>query len=161
METEVAAEGAMIDRDYHMHTNYCDGSNTAEEMVEAALAKGLAEMGISGHSHTAFDESYCMSIEETDQYRQEILALMEKYRDQISIRIGLEVDRYSDADTSPFDYTIGSVHYIRVPDPGAGFGAEAAAAVPAGCLPYTEDGQAWIYIPMDETAEITRAAADA
>lgn len=142
----------MIRKDYHMHTTYCDGSNTAEEMVQAAIGKGLTEVGISGHSHTAFDKSYCMSHEETERYRQELLALREKYRDQISVRIGLEVDRYSDADTKAFDYTIGSVHYIRVPDPGA--------AVPAGCLPHTEDGQAWIYIPMDETAEINRAAAD-
>ncbi len=163
----------MIRKDYHMHTTYCDGSNTAEEMVQVAIGKGMTEVGISGHSHTAFDESYCMSHEETERYRQELLALREKYRDQISVRIGLEVDRYSDADTDAFDYTIGSVHYIRVPDPrqgGAGAGADAdaaataagaGAAVPTGCLPHTEDGQAWIYIPMDETAEITRAAADA
>ena len=109
-----------------------------------------------------------MSHEQTEQYRQEILALREKYEDQISIRIGLEVDRYSDADTAGFDYTIGSVHYIRVPDPGAKAGAADAKdgavdvpEIPAGCLPFTEDGQDWIYIPVDETAEITKAAADA
>ena len=158
----------MIKKDYHMHTIYCDGSNTAEEMVLAAIDRGLTEVGISGHSHTAFDESYCMSHEQTEQYRQEILALREKYEDQISIRIGLEVDRYSDADTAGFDYTIGSVHYIRVPDPGAKAGAADAKdgavdvpEIPAGCLPFTEDGQDWIYIPIDETAEITKAAADA
>ena len=158
----------MINRDYHMHTVYCDGSNTAEEMVLAAIDRGMTEVGISGHSHTAFDESYCMSHEQTEQYRQELLALREKYKDQISIRIGLEVDRYSDADTAGFDYTIGSVHYIRVPDPGAKAGAADAKdgtvdvpEIPAGCLPYTEDGQDWIYIPVDETAEITKAAADA
>ncbi|MBQ9015692.1 MAG: histidinol-phosphatase [Firmicutes bacterium] len=136
-----------------MHTSYCDGSNTAEEMIRAAAAQGLEEIGFTGHSHTPFDESYCMSPEVTQQYRQELLALRDKYANQIRIRIGLEMDRYSDADPSDFDYIIGSVHYIRVPDPGA--------FVPEGCLPFTEDGKAWIYIPMDETAEITKAAADA
>ena len=27
----------MICRDYHMHTSFCDGSNTAEEMIQAAV----------------------------------------------------------------------------------------------------------------------------
>ena len=136
-------------RDYHMHTTYCDGNNTAEEMALAGISLGLEEIGISGHSHTSFDESYCMSEEQTEQYRQELLELRERYADRISIKIGLEMDRYSDEDPSQFDYCIGSVHYIRVPEKGTG-------DVPAGCLPY----EGFIYIPIDETPEILRAAAD-
>ena len=140
----------MILKDYHMHTTYCDGTASAEEMVQEAVRRGLTEIGFSGHSHTAFDESYCMSEEQTEQYRQELLELRERYADRISIKIGLEMDRYSDADPSQFDYCIGSVHYIRVPEKGTG-------DVPAGCLPY----EGFIYIPIDETPEILRAAADA
>lgn len=143
----------MIRKDYHMHTTYCDGANTAEEMIQAGVAMGLEEIGISSHSHTAFDESYCMSHESTQQYRQELLALREKYRDQISLRIGLEMDMYSDADLSGFDYCIGSVHYIRV--------EASAEGVPQGCLFYEEDGRPYVYIPVDESPEILQAAADA
>ena len=141
----------MILKDYHMHTTYCDGTASAEEMVQEAVRRGLTEIGFSGHSHTAFDESYCMSEEQTERYRQELLELRKRYADRISIKIGLEMDRYSDADPSQFDYCIGSVHYIRVP---AEKGKEDA---PAGCLPY----EGFIYIPIDETPQILRAAADA
>lgn len=150
----------MIRRDYHMHTTYCDGANTAEEMIRAAVSMGLEEIGISSHSHTPFDESYCMSHESTEQYRQELLALREKYRDQISLRIGLEVDMYSDADLTGFDYCIGSVHYIRVEAPAAGPG-EGEAAVPEGCLFYEDGGRPFVYIPVDESPEILQAAAEA
>ena len=68
----------MILADFHTHTTYCDGKNTPEEMVRAAIAKGMTKIGFSGHSHTAFDESYCMSTEGTEAYRQEIAALKEK-----------------------------------------------------------------------------------
>ncbi len=154
----------MIRRDYHMHTTYCDGGNSAEEMVLAAIDAGLEEVGISGHSHTAFDESYCMSFQETESYRQELLLLREKYRDQIRVKIGLEMDLYSDADTAGFDYIIGSVHYIRLPlgdggeVPGAAACADKGAA--ADEMPGILRGADGIYVPVDETAEILRAAAD-
>lgn len=155
----------MIRKDYHMHTTYCDGTTSAEEMVKEAVARGMEEIGFSGHSHTPFDESYCMMPETTEQYRQELLALREKYADQISIRIGLEMDCFSDADTRDFDYLIGSVHYIRVPDPSAEEDAKAGDAatanLPEGCFRYEDDEGAFIYITMDETPEILEGAADA
>lgn len=145
----------MILKDYHMHTCYCDGKNTAEEMILAAIDRGLTEMGISEHSHTAFDDTYCLSEEATVRFRQEMLDLREKYKDQISIRIGLEMDRWSDADLSEFDYGIGSMHYIRVPD-------KPDLTPPESCFPWEEqDGKRYVYITVDETPQILRAAADA
>lgn len=153
----------MIQQDYHMHTVYCDGNNTAEEMARAAIDAGLTEIGFSGHSHTPFDESYCMSQEATQRYRQELMLLREKYADQISIKIGLEMDRWSDADTAGFDYLIGSMHYIRVPtgkaSPEEALNGKGSGA-PEGCLPWEEDGKQYVFIPVDETPEILRAAAD-
>lgn len=122
----------MIRQDYHMHTTFCDGNNSAEEMVHAAMEKGMTEIGFSGHSHTPFDESWCMSVENTERYRQEIARLREKYAGQISILCGVEQDFYSDMPTDGYDYVIGSVHYMCV------------------------DGD---YIPVDESAEILRQAA--
>ena len=39
--------------------------------------------------------------------------LQEKYKDRIAIFCGLELDLFSVTDLSPFDYVIGSVHYLK------------------------------------------------
>ncbi len=98
--------------DLHMHTTYCDGSDTAEDMVRSAIDKGLDAVGISGHSFTAHDTSYCMSREGTEAYIREIDSLKEKYSGKIRVLLGIEYDYYADIDPEPFDYRIGSVHYI-------------------------------------------------
>ncbi len=103
----------MILQELHTHTTYCDGKNTPEEMVRAALQKGLVRIGFSGHSCTDFDTSWCMRADDIPAYCAEIAALKEKYRGQIEILCGVEQDYYSTASTAPFDYVIGSVHYVR------------------------------------------------
>lgn len=94
----------------HTHTSYCDGKNSAEEMVLSAIAKGFDILGFSGHSYTPFDESYCMSLEDTLRYRREIAFLKEKYKREITILCGIEQDYYSNQPVSEYDYVIGSVH---------------------------------------------------
>ncbi len=101
-------------RDLHTHTTYCDGKNTPEEMVLAAIKKGMSCLGFSGHSYTFFDESYCMSKQGVKDYCAEIAALREKYADKIDILCGIEQDYYSAEPTDGFDYVIGSVHYLFV-----------------------------------------------
>ncbi len=101
------------DFDLHMHTTYCDGSNTAEDMILSAADKGLNTVGISGHSFTWFDTSYCMSLENTKAYIREIQELKIKYADRIRILLGTELDYWADIDTAPYDYLIGSSHYVQ------------------------------------------------
>lgn len=103
----------MILKDFHVHTNFCDGADAAEDVALTAIDMGMTHLGFSGHSHTAFDESYCMSAEKTAEYRREIARLKEKYADKIRIFCGIEQDCYSDAPTAGYDYVIGSVHYIE------------------------------------------------
>ena len=95
-----------------MHTTYCDGLNTAEEMILSAIDKGLSVVGLSGHSFTPHDQSYCMSREGTQRYIEELRGLKQKYAGSITLLLGTELDRYADIDLSPYDYYIGSVHYI-------------------------------------------------
>ena len=151
----------MILRDYHMHTTYCDGSASPKEMVNAAIEKGLEEIGFSGHSYTSFDSTYCMSLQDTINYRRELEALRDKYADKISIKIGLEMDNFSDADLEGIEYRIGSVHYIRLRDE-AGFVAFASLGedVPEGCIFTADDEGPAIYVPVDESAAIQKGAAD-
>lgn len=97
---------------YHTHTVYCDGKNTAEEMVQKAIELGLSEIGFSGHSYTEFDLEPCMTREGTESYKREINALKEKYKDKIKILLGIEYDYQSAEPLDDYDYILGSVHYI-------------------------------------------------
>ena len=98
--------------DIHMHTVYCDGNDTAEAMILSAIDKGLETAGISGHSYTPHDTSYCMSREGTEQYIREIRGLSEKYSGSIRVLTGIERDMFADIDNGQFDYVIGSLHYL-------------------------------------------------
>ena len=101
-------------RDLHMHTVFSDGKNTPEEMVAAAIEKGLDTVGISDHSHASSDPCG-MKLEDREAYRREIARLKTVYGDRIRVLCGLERDFYSD-DFDDYDYVIGSVHSIRMPD---------------------------------------------
>lgn len=97
---------------YHMHTTFCDGDNTAEEMVLSAIDKGFSAIGFSGHGYTDYDLRYCVKDEQG--YRETVLSLKEKYRDKIQIYLGIEEDSYCYTDRDKYDYIIGSCHYFCV-----------------------------------------------
>ena len=101
-------------RDLHMHTVYSDGKNTPEDMIREAIRRGLDCVGISDHSHTVGDECG-MTPEGTLAYRKEMERLKEKYAGKIRVLCGLERDYYSDDDLD-YDYVIGSVHWLKMPD---------------------------------------------
>ena len=96
---------------FHSHTTFCDGKNTAEEMVLAAIEKGFDVFGFSGHGYTEFHQAYCM--QDTEGYRAEILRLKEKYKKDIQIYLGTEEDIYQPANRADYDYIISSSHYAK------------------------------------------------
>lgn len=103
----------MILEDFHVHSTYCDGKNTLDEMVRSAIDLKMKRIGFSGHAYTAFSDEYCMSLEDTLRYAQDIAELKEKYADKIKILCGLEMDYFSDEPNIETDYRIGSVHYVK------------------------------------------------
>ena len=103
----------MILEDFHVHSTYCDGKNTLEEMVRSAIDLKMTRIGFSGHAYTAFSDVYCMSLEDTKKYAQDITELKVKYADKITILCGLEMDYFSDEPNIKTDYLIGSVHYVK------------------------------------------------
>lgn len=107
----------MIKQNLHTHTIYCDGKDTVEEMVKEAIQKGFAILGFSGHGRCLVDD-YSMNVENTNKYEQDVLAVKEKYQQQISIYLGIEQDLYGEKImyTDLYDYVIGSVHFIKVND---------------------------------------------
>ena len=100
--------------DLHMHPTFCDGQNTPEEMVQAAIKLGLEGIGFSGHAYMPFHEQGVMSREGTEQYRAEIARLKEKYRGRLKILCGIEQDFWCGRPPEGcFDYVIGSVHFVK------------------------------------------------
>ena len=106
----------MILNDYHIHTNFCDGKNSSEEMVWAGIEKGLKKMGFTCHSYIWFDDTYCIKKDKIEDYKNEIHSLAEKYREKIEIICGVEQDYYSEESTDGYDLVIGSVHFVKKND---------------------------------------------
>ena len=100
--------------DFHLHSLFSDGKNSPEEVVLAAIGKGMTAIGFSDHSWTPFDESYCMKRERISDYMLEIARLKRKYRGRIKIFCGIEQDYFAGLPAGGFDYVIGSVHYVKV-----------------------------------------------
>ena len=98
--------------DLHMHTTFSDGKDTPEDMVLEAIRLGLEAVGISDHSS---GDPCGMKLETVPVYKAEIARLKEKYSGQIRVLCGLERDFLTD-DFTEYDYTIGSVHWLRMPD---------------------------------------------
>ena len=101
----------MIASTYHSHSKYSDGKNTLEEMVQSAIACGMKEIGFSDHAPMPFDCEWSVKEEKIQDYINEALALKEKYKDQITIYLGIEQDYFS-IPPLDYEYIIGSVHYV-------------------------------------------------
>jgi len=104
--------------DLHNHTTRCNhAEGSVEEYIERAIELGIDIYGFSEHAPMDFDERYRLSFEEMDAYENDILTAKEKYKSQIEILLGYEVDwlpghmdeRVLNAQV---DYLIGSVHFI-------------------------------------------------
>lgn len=97
----------------HTHTYYCDGKDGSREIAEKAFALGFRALGFSGHEYAPQDSDFCMSPQDTQKYRKEVLALKEIYRGRMEIYLGVERDFFGQPDDYPYDYIIGSLHYVE------------------------------------------------
>lgn len=99
----------------HVHSTWSDGSNSLEEMIQAAVDLGFKYIGISDHSKSAF---YAHGLTETDlQHQHEEIDRLQKKFSQIRIFKGIESDILPDGSLDydrevlqSFDFVIGSVH---------------------------------------------------
>ena len=117
---------------FHTHTNFCDGKNTAEEMVLSAIEKGFDVLGFSSHCihplnpdfYKPFDSIWHLPSADIKAYTEEINRLKDKYKNQIQIYLGFEADYFTSplygnaipdkasyAEFNP-DYLIGAVHFV-------------------------------------------------
>jgi histidinol-phosphatase (PHP family) len=88
-----------------------------QSYIERAIELGIDIYGFSEHAPMDFDEHYRLKFDEMRLYTQEVKTLQEKYKDDIKILLGYEVDylkghmdeRVLKADV---DYLIGSIHFL-------------------------------------------------
>lgn len=113
--------------DYHTHHARCGHAvGGLEEYVKRGIELGLSQLGLSDHmpllhvDPAAYYPEMAMPLDELPRYVEEAFQLKEKYRGQIDLRIGLEGDYIEGWERQieeivkayPWDYVIGSVHFL-------------------------------------------------
>ncbi|MDH6370621.1 histidinol-phosphatase (PHP family) [Paenibacillus sp. PastF-3] len=113
--------------DYHTHHERCGHAvGKLEEYVQRGIALGLEQLGLSDHlplihvDPASYYPEMAMPMAELPRYVEECLSLKERYRGAIDLRVGLEADYiegYEDQireilSPYPWDYLIGSVHFL-------------------------------------------------
>lgn len=126
--------------DYHMHFEKgAYDAAWAEGFFEAAKARGLGEIGISEHSHTfpefeplyyedlILDDSAVGTFQrkwlKSNKFKytlDEYFSFMRELQKRHAVKIGIEVCNFQNQKAVaailreyPFDYVIGSVHFLR------------------------------------------------
>jgi histidinol-phosphatase (PHP family) len=112
----------LLPADYHMHTPLCQhATGEPDDYARRALEIGLTEIGFSDHSPMRQDDfdDWRMRFDQLDEYVESVRKAQKDFP-QLTTRLGLEVDFLPGqedwirdlAARHPWDYFIGSVHYI-------------------------------------------------
>lgn len=110
----------MFKTNYHSHSEFCDGTGKLEDYVKSAINKDFDVLGFSGHAPLPFESEWTMPKNDLLTYLNEAKRLKENYKDDIDLKIGLEVD-YIESIMKPsdqffhdlgLDFIIGSVHLL-------------------------------------------------
>src|SRR5262245_5385506 len=108
--------------DLHMHTPLCrHASGEPTDYARHALKVGLTEIGFSDHSPMRQDnfDNWRMRADQLDEYVEKVRRAQKDFP-QLSIRLAMEVDYLPGLEDwireltarHPWDYLIGSVHYV-------------------------------------------------
>ena len=112
--------------DFHMHTGFSfDTDSIPEEMVKKSIELGLKTICITDHHDEDYPEDITAFQLDVDAYFTEMKRLQETYKDQIDMRIGVELGLqphlgkfYKEfVNKHPFDFVIGSMHVFDKMDP--------------------------------------------
>ena len=104
--------------DLHNHTTRCNhAEGTIDEYIQRAIELGIDIYGFSEHAPMDFDENYRLPFCDMDAYVKDVLDARERYKNEIEILLGYEVDYlpgHMDERvlSAKVDYLIGSVHFI-------------------------------------------------
>lgn len=103
----------MIRSSLHNHSRFADGKNSVEEMAAEAFRLGCRSFGLSEHSPFPPEPAAGMPAASVGAYREAVLNCRRAYAGRMEIVLGMEQDIYSPLPAEPYDYLIGSVHYVR------------------------------------------------
>lgn len=104
--------------DLHNHTTRCNhAEGTVDEYIQKAIELGIDVYGFSEHAPMDFDPKYRLTFEEMQAYENDILGAKERYKNDIKILMGYEVDYlpgHMDDRVlhAKVDYLIGSIHFL-------------------------------------------------
>ncbi|MFH0727017.1 MAG: histidinol-phosphatase [Pseudomonadota bacterium] len=107
---------------YHVHTPLCNhATGSMLDYIREAIRLGLKEICFLDHlTLNPADRGLSMTPEEVALYVQAARNLAHRFRDEIGVKVGLEIDFHPDfialfthiAKTFDFDVIGGSVHYL-------------------------------------------------
>jgi len=109
----------MTRANYHTHTKFCDGRNTASEMISAAAAGGFRYLGFSGHGPIPLETEWNMKQSDLAAYIDSVRSAPDC---GLQVLCGIEADYISkvasphDFAGAGLDYIIGSVHFLPFQD---------------------------------------------
>ena len=110
--------------DYHMHTPLCGhAEGRPEEYARQAVAVGLKEIGFSDHAPLLAHQrdNISMKQDELPEYHRMIETVREQFQGELLLKIGIEADFDPGYENQirdmlgayPYDYVIGSVHFLE------------------------------------------------
>lgn len=111
--------------DYHLHSSAsADCVTDIEEMIQSGIKLGLQHMTFTEHVDIGYPGDLDFSID-YDTYIKNYHMLKEKYKDQISLGLGVEVglqpqyleDISEYVKKYPFDFVLASTHVVHGQDP--------------------------------------------
>lgn len=107
--------------DYHVHTSLCKhAQGTAEAYIRKAIDIGLKDVCFLDHlTVRPFEKNLSMAPEEVSGYFEALQVLKHRYRGDIRVKIGLEIDYHPDltdffveiVERFDFDVIGGSLHF--------------------------------------------------
>ena len=112
----------MFKCDYHTHTSFSfDGTNTPDELCQAAIANGVTDLAITDHLECNWRAEAAYPPFDADKYYSDIMTAKEKYKNKLNLSFGIEIGQYNqypeEADSLlrkyDFDFIIGSIHNLR------------------------------------------------
>jgi histidinol-phosphatase (PHP family) len=103
---------------YHSHSYYCDGVESPQAQLEAAIRQGVKAFGFSSHCPIGFSNTWSMQPERLAEYLHETRKLKVDFENDLEVYVGLEIDYIPEICgpkkfAADLDFTIGSVHYLN------------------------------------------------
>jgi len=105
--------------DYHTHTLYSDGQSSHESYLRSAAAKGITEIGFTDH-FSILPSEWTMKADKSHEMKDKVLSLKNTSSLPVNVKLGAEIDYIPGKEEKiseiisafPFDYIIGSVHFL-------------------------------------------------